>query len=64
MFLVYEIIAGGVFTLLLAFYGPFNNVKSTLVGTAMATYKHQYIATTFLSKDEINKILNKGKGNK
>ncbi|MCR1933389.1 phosphodiester glycosidase family protein [Clostridium tepidum] len=61
LFLVYEIIAGGVFTLLLAFYGPFNNVKSTLVGTAMATYKHQYIATTFLSKDEINKILNKGK---
>ncbi|ENK1243242.1 phosphodiester glycosidase family protein [Clostridium botulinum] len=62
LFLVYEIIAGGIFSLLLAFYGPFNNVKSTLVGTAMATYKHQYIATTFLSKDEINKILNKDKG--
>lgn len=62
LFLIYEVIACGVFSLLIAFYGPFDNVKSTLVGTAMATYKHQYIATTFLSKDQINKILNKGKG--
>ncbi|EJE7234389.1 TPA: phosphodiester glycosidase family protein [Clostridium botulinum] len=62
LFLVYEVIVGGIFSLLIAFYGPFHNVKSTLVGTAMATYKHQYIATTFLSKDEINKILNKDKG--
>ncbi|EKN43280.1 hypothetical protein CFSAN001627_01520, partial [Clostridium botulinum CFSAN001627] len=62
LFLVYEVIVGGIFSLLIAFYGPFDNVKSTLVGTAMATYKHQYIATTFLSKDEINKILNKDKG--
>ncbi|OFI06989.1 hypothetical protein CLOACE_05750 [Clostridium acetireducens DSM 10703] len=57
IFLIYELVIISIATPLMVFYGPFENVKKTIVGTAMATFKHQYIATTFLSKDEIDKII-------
>ena len=57
VFLIYELIIGAIATPLIVFYGPFKNVKRTIVGTAMATFTHQSIATTFLSKDNIDKIL-------
>lgn len=60
LFILYEIIFIGITSPMLVFYGPFKNVKKILVGTAMYTFKHQYIATLFLPKDEINKLLNKG----
>lgn len=51
-----------VFTLLtgpfMLYYGPFKNVKTTFVGSAMTTMSHQYIATLFLSDEKINEILN------
>lgn len=57
IFLAFEI----AFTALCApfslFYGPFNNVKRTIVGAAMTTLSHQYIAKTFLSDEQINDIL-------
>lgn len=56
-FLIYELVVAAISTPLIVFYGPFKNVKRTIVGTAMATFTHQSIATTFLSKDEIDKIL-------
>jgi len=46
---------------LIAFYGPFERVKYTLVGAAMTTASHQYIAKTFLSGAEIQRILDKNK---
>ncbi|MTK11619.1 MAG: exopolysaccharide biosynthesis protein, partial [Clostridiaceae bacterium] len=42
---------------LIVFHGPFENVKKTVVGAAMTTLSHQYIAKLFLSDEEINKIL-------
>lgn len=56
-FIIYEFIVAALTTPILVFYGPFQNVKKTIVGTAMATFTHQYIATTFLSKDEISKLI-------
>lgn len=56
-FLIYELVVAAITTPVFVFYGPFKNVKRTIVGTAMATFTHQSIATTFLSKDEIDKIL-------
>lgn len=56
-FIIYELIVVIITTPLLIFYGPFKNVKTKFVGTAMATFTHQYIATTFLSKDKIDQIL-------
>lgn len=61
LFLIYELIVFIIAGPILVFYGPFKNVKSQVVGTAMATFSHQYIATIFLSDDEITKILNQGK---
>lgn len=57
-FLIFQLIFTGITAPLLIFYGPFQNVKKTIVGAAMTTLKHQYIATLFLSKEEIDKILN------
>lgn len=39
-------------------YGPFENAKRTYVGAAMTSFSHQWMATTFLSDERINKILN------
>ncbi|WP_027625295.1 phosphodiester glycosidase family protein [Clostridium lundense] len=59
LFMLYEIIFVAITSPLLVFHGPFKNVKKILVGTAMYTFKHQYIATLFLPQEEINKVLNK-----
>lgn len=56
-FLIFELIFTGVTAPLIIFHGPFNNVKRTIVGAAMTTLSHQYIAKAFLSDEEINKIL-------
>lgn len=56
-FLIFEIVFTGVTAPLIIFRGPFNNVKRTIVGAAMTTLSHQYIAKAFLSNEEINKIL-------
>ncbi|MBC2582171.1 phosphodiester glycosidase family protein [Clostridium sp. DJ247] len=56
-FLIFEIIFTGVTAPLIIFHGPFENVKRTIVGAAMTTLSHQYVAKMFLSDDEINKIL-------
>ncbi|GKU27624.1 exopolysaccharide biosynthesis protein [Clostridium folliculivorans] len=43
------------------YYGPFDNLKEMVVTSAMTTYRHQYLATWFLDKDQINEIMNKNK---
>lgn len=59
MFLCFEIVFTVISAPILIFYGPFDNLKKTVVGTAMATYKHKYLATMFLSQENIDEILNK-----
>lgn len=56
-FLIFEMIFTGVTAPLIVFHGPFQNVKKTIVGAAMTTLRHQYIAKLFLSQEEIDKIL-------
>jgi len=58
-FVIFEFILCGFLSIMLIYHGPFENIKNTLVTTAMATMKHQYLATWFLSKEEINSILDK-----
>jgi exopolysaccharide biosynthesis protein len=58
-FLAFEFVFTAVTGVINVFYGPFNNVKKTIVGTAMQTYTHQYIAKAFLSDEKIKQILNK-----
>ncbi|MFL0251100.1 phosphodiester glycosidase family protein [Clostridium neuense] len=61
-FIVYFFIFQILFAFLTApwivYYGPFSNLKKTIVGTAMSTFSHQFLATMFLSDAKIQKILN------
>lgn len=52
-----EIAAASFLSLMIIFYGPFQNVKKYVVGTAMSSFTHKYIATLFLSNKQINDIL-------
>ncbi|ARC84723.1 hypothetical protein U732_3134 [Clostridium argentinense CDC 2741] len=56
-FMLFQIVFTGITAPFLAYYGPFENVRNTLVTTAMTTLSHQWIAELFLSKETINKIL-------
>ncbi|MBP2032811.1 exopolysaccharide biosynthesis protein [Clostridium algifaecis] len=55
-YVMFGLIFTGVTTPLIIFYGPFNNVKKTIVDAAMTTLSHQWIAKLFLSDAEIQKI--------
>lgn len=46
---------------LLIFHGPLTGLKELYVTTAMTTYSHQYLATWFVSEEEINGIMEKNK---
>ncbi|WP_183279995.1 phosphodiester glycosidase family protein [Clostridium fungisolvens] len=52
---------GLIYSLPMIYYGPFDNLKEMVVTSAMTTYRHQYLATWFLDKDQINEIMNKNK---
>lgn len=56
-FLLFEFVFTAASAPFFIYYGPFNNLKKTLVGAAMSTLSHQYIATTFLSDKKIKEIL-------
>lgn len=57
-FIFYQILFISLTAPFLLLYGPFSNVKKTVVGTIMGT-QHTYLVTTFLSMEAINKITNK-----
>lgn len=56
-FILFEIIFTCLTMPLLIFYGPFEEVKSTIVGASWSTLRHQYIAKLFLSDEAITRIV-------
>lgn len=61
---LYILIQGLAFLIIgvpLIFKGPFTNIKENWVLTAMTTMSHQYLATIFVSENEINEIMQKNK---
>lgn len=60
-FIVFEIIFTGLTGPFMLYYGPFTNARDTMVGAAMTTLTHQWIATAFLSDERINEILSANK---
>ncbi|QGU94266.1 exopolysaccharide biosynthesis protein [Clostridium bovifaecis] len=60
-FIIFELVFTGITGPFMLYYGPFENARNTMVGAAMTTLSHQWIATTFLSEERINEILNKNK---
>ncbi|MBU3161300.1 phosphodiester glycosidase family protein [Clostridium frigoris] len=57
LFVIFELLFTTITGPFVLYYGPFKNVKSTVVGAAMTTYSLQWLATTFLSKEAIAKIM-------
>ncbi|MBU3189956.1 phosphodiester glycosidase family protein [Clostridium bowmanii] len=57
LFIIFELIFTTVTSPFMLYYGPFKNVKSTVVGAAMTTYTLQWLATSFISDKKINKIM-------
>ena len=58
IFIAFEFIFTAVTAPFILLYGPFENAKRTYVGAAMTSFSHQWMATTFLSDEKINEILN------
>ncbi len=57
LFLAFEFFFTCVTIPLLIFYGPFDEVRRTVVGASWNTLRHQYIAKFFLSDEAIARIL-------
>jgi len=57
IFLVFEFVFSALTMPLFVFYGPFDNIKRTIVGASMNTLTHQYIAKLFLTDKAITRIM-------
>ena len=62
-FIVFELIFTALTGLFVLYYGPFENSRKIFVGTAMNSMHYQWLATPFLSDNQIEGIIgNKNKG--
>ncbi|SHF17009.1 phosphodiester glycosidase family protein [Clostridium fallax] len=57
-FIIFEFLFTIITAPFILLYGPFERAKKVYVGAAMTTLSHQWLATTFLSQDKIDEILN------
>ena len=57
LFIIFQFIFAAITGPFVAYYGPFKNVRTTVVGAAMTTLKSQWIATLFLSDERIKQIM-------
>lgn len=56
-FIIFQLVFGIATAPWIVYYGPFSTLKKMIVGQAMSTMSHQYIATLFLSQKQIDNIL-------
>lgn len=57
LFIVFQLIFTAITGPFVLYYGPFKNVKTTIVGAAMTTLTLQWMVTTFLSDEKIKEIM-------
>jgi len=57
LFIIFELVFTAVTGPFILYYGPFKNVKTTIVGAAMTTFTLQWLATSFLSDEKIKQIM-------
>lgn len=56
-FIIFEFVFTALTGPFMLYYGPFQNVKKSMVSAIMQTRTHQYLATAFLSDKQINNII-------
>ena len=57
LFIIFELAFTAITGPFMVYYGPFKNVKTTVVGAAMTTLTLQWLATSFLSDEKIKQIM-------
>lgn len=57
IFLLFQFVFSAITAPLILFYGPFENIKSVIVGSLYTTYRHKYMAEFFLSQEAIERII-------
>jgi exopolysaccharide biosynthesis protein len=55
---ILQLAAAAFICLALVIYGPFATVRTSIIGAAMTSYKHQYIAKMFFSQAQIDAVMN------
>jgi len=61
LFIIFELTFTAITGPFMVYYGPFKNVKTTVVGAAMTTLTLQWLATSFLSDKKIEQIMSEQK---
>ena len=56
-FIIFQIFFTAITAPFVLIYGPFENAKKTFLGTAMDSMHYQWLATAFMSEEDINKLL-------
>lgn len=56
-----QLIASAFICLAMVVYGPFGTIRSAIIGSAMTTFKHQYIAKMLFSQAQIDAVMDTGK---
>ena len=57
LFIIFELVFTAITGPFIVYYGPFKNVKTTVVGAAMTTLTLQWVVKSFLSDDSIKQIM-------
>jgi exopolysaccharide biosynthesis protein len=61
LFIIFELTFTAITCPFLVYYGPFEKVKTTIVGAGMTTISLQWLVTSFLSDEKIKQIMSKQK---
>jgi exopolysaccharide biosynthesis protein len=56
----FQVVIAILICMALLIYGPFETIRDYIIGTAMSTSTHQYLATMFFPKKQIEKVLSAG----
>jgi exopolysaccharide biosynthesis protein len=57
LFIIFELVFTAITGPFIVYYGPFKNVKTTVVGAAMTTLTLQWVVKSFLSDESIKQIM-------
>ena len=59
--IIIQLLLASFLSLMLVVHGPFNTIRKAVIGSAMSTFTHQYIAKLIFSQKQIDEVINVGK---
>ncbi|WP_435788296.1 phosphodiester glycosidase family protein [Clostridium sp.] len=61
LFIIFELVFTTITVPFMVYYGPFKNVKTTVIGAAMTTSSLKWLVTSFVSDEKIKRIMSEQK---